>query len=60
MNKYEVKEYFEKIYNVPVRKVNTVIQAGKVKRFGRFSPVQLPDVKKAYVFFKETSPPASS
>ena len=52
-NKNEIKDAVEKIFDVKVNKVRTLILPGKkVKRFGRLSGKRSP-VKKAYVKLKE-------
>ncbi|XP_066934046.1 large ribosomal subunit protein uL23m-like [Clytia hemisphaerica] len=56
MSKIDIKNYMEKIYNVPVAKVNTRIQAGKVKtKVYRNDAIQYKqeDIKVAYVILKE-------
>lgn len=56
MSKIDIKNYMEKIYNIPVAKVNTRIQAGKIKqKVYRNDVIQYktPDIKVAYVFLKE-------
>lgn len=58
MSKIDIKNYMEKIYNIPVAKVNTRIQAGKVKtKVYRNDAIQYktPDIKVAYVILKEGS-----
>ena len=58
MSKIDIKNYMEKIYNIPVAKVNTRIQAGKVKsKVYRNDAIQYrtPDIKVAYVILKEDS-----
>lgn len=58
MSKIDIKNYMEKIYNIPVAKVNTRIQTGKVKtKVYRNDAIQYksPDVKVAYVILKEGS-----
>ncbi|MDR1997342.1 MAG: 50S ribosomal protein L23 [Candidatus Margulisbacteria bacterium] len=47
--KIAVRSAVEKIYNVKVAKVNTLIVAGKKRRYGRISG-QEQDVKKAVVY----------
>lgn len=54
MTKHEVKEYLTKIYNLPVKKVNTMNYMGKYKRaMGRTKIVyyKYRDFKKAIVTF---------
>lgn len=53
MTKREVKEYFEKVYEVSVGKVRTIQMDGKIKRSrGRF-PYQKNRYKKALCLFIE-------
>jgi large subunit ribosomal protein L23 len=51
-NKNEIQDAVEKIFNVKVSKVNTMITSGKWKRV-RFQPGQTSDWKKAVVTLKE-------
>jgi large subunit ribosomal protein L23 len=51
-NKVQVKKAVERIYNVKVASVNTVINPGKWRRVGR-SEGRKPDWKKAVVTLKE-------
>ena len=51
-NKFEIKQAVEQLFKVKVRKVNTLRQKGKKKRF-RGLPGRRPDVKKAYVTLEE-------
>lgn len=52
-NKIEIKNAVEKIFNVKVDKVRTLVTAGKVvKRFGRPSGKRS-SIKKAYVKLRE-------
>lgn len=51
-NKHEICEAVERIFNVKVLKVNTMIIGGKWKRV-RFQPGQTSDWKKAVVTLKE-------
>lgn len=51
-NKIQIKKAIEKLYNVRVRAVNTVILHGKWRRVGR-SEGRRPDWKKAIVTLKE-------
>lgn len=52
-NKIEIKDAVEKIFNVKVDKVRTLVTAGKVvKRFGRPSGKRS-SIKKAYVKLRE-------
>ncbi|MEW8960107.1 50S ribosomal protein L23 [Moorella humiferrea] len=47
-NKIEIKNAIEKLFNVKVLKVNTLMDRGKLRRVGRFAGRQ-PDRKKAIV-----------
>lgn len=47
-NKTEIKQAIEKLFNVKVLKVNTLMDRGKLRRMGRFQGRQ-PDRKKAIV-----------
>ncbi len=47
-NKLEIKKAVEKLLNVKVEAVNTVLIKGKTKRFGR-TPGRRSDIKKAYI-----------
>jgi large subunit ribosomal protein L23 len=51
-NKIQIREAVEKIFNVRVKKVNTLVRKGKRKRF-RMSMGKKPDVKKAVVTLEE-------
>ncbi|MCM8794019.1 MAG: 50S ribosomal protein L23 [Candidatus Omnitrophica bacterium] len=51
-NKVQIREAIEKIYKVKVKKVNTIIVPGKIRRIGRFWG-RKPDWKKAVVTLKE-------
>ena len=51
-NKFEIKQAVEQLFSVKVKKVNTLRQKGKTKRF-RGRPGQRPDIKKAYVTLEE-------
>ena len=51
-NKFEIKQAVEQLFKVKVRKVNTLRQKGKSKRF-RGLPGRRPDIKKAYVTLEE-------
>ena len=51
-NKHEIQDAIEKIFNVKVAKINTMIIGGKWKRV-RFQPGQTSDWKKAVVTLKE-------
>ena len=50
--KHEIREAVERIFNVKVTKVNTMVIGGKWKRV-RFQPGQTSDWKKAIVTLKE-------
>ncbi|MCX7954965.1 MAG: 50S ribosomal protein L23 [Bacteroidales bacterium] len=55
-NKIQIAKAIEKLYNVKVEKVNTIIQRGKrIVRYTKtgFSRGRKPFVKKAYVTLKE-------
>jgi len=52
-NKFMVKSYLEEIYGVKVKKVNTLIMRGKVKKDKDGRPRKLADFKKAYVMITE-------
>lgn len=58
MTKHEIKEYLTKIYDLPVRKVNTMNYEGKRKRvIGTSSKIafyKYKDFKKAVVYFDKT------
>jgi large subunit ribosomal protein L23 len=51
-NKREIREAVERIFNVKVNHVNTMLVGGKQKRV-RFQPGMTPDWKKAVVTLKE-------
>lgn len=51
-NKAEIKKAVERIFNVKVKRVNTVLMPGKVKRVGRHIG-RRPAWKKAYVTLAE-------
>jgi large subunit ribosomal protein L23 len=51
-NKDEIKEAVQKLFDVKVEAVNTVVVKGKLKRMGRFSGLR-PDRKKAIVKIAE-------
>jgi len=51
-NKPKIKQAIERLFNVKVKAVNTVITKGKVKRF-KGKPGKRKDVKKAYVTLHE-------
>lgn len=53
-NKHQIKEAIEKIFNVSVTSVKTVIRKGKVRRVGkRMKEKILPKIKLAYVKLKK-------
>ena len=57
MTKHEIKEYLTKIYDLPVKKVNTMNYEGKRKRVMSQSGMayyKYKDFKKAVVTFDET------
>ena len=47
-NKADIKNAVQKLFNVNVLEVRTVVQRGKIKRFGRFESKRA-NRKKAYV-----------
>ena len=47
-NKLQIKEAVEKVFNVKVKSVNTLVQKGKKKKFRNKIGVR-PDTKKAFV-----------
>ncbi|XP_058789191.1 large ribosomal subunit protein uL23m [Phymastichus coffea] len=49
MTRYDVKNYLEKIYKVPVIKVNTRIAMGKFKKNEQGTIIKKDDIKFAYV-----------
>jgi large subunit ribosomal protein L23 len=56
MTKHEIKEYLVKIYDIPVRKVNTMNYEGKRKRILSRSGshfYKYKDFKKAVVYFSD-------
>jgi large subunit ribosomal protein L23 len=53
-NKIQIRAAVEKLFDVKVASVNTLIQRGKVKRLGRKS-MKRPNWKKAIVTLKEGS-----
>lgn len=53
-NKIQIRDAVEKLFDVKVESVNTLIQRGKVKRLGR-SQMKRPNWKKAIVTLKEGS-----
>lgn len=55
-NKHSIKEAIEKLFDVEVKEVKTLIRKGKVRRAGRKMRTKtLPDTKKAYVVLKKGS-----
>ena len=50
--KHEIREAVERLFNVKVAKVNTIVTPGKWKRV-RFQPGQTSERKKAIVTLKE-------
>ena len=57
MTKHEIKEYLTKIYDLPVRKVNTMNYDGKRKRFltnRQTFYFKYKDYKKAVVYFEKS------
>ncbi len=48
-NKIEIRQAIEKIYEVEIVRVNTLIMKGKTKRTGRGRPGKTADYKKAMV-----------
>jgi large subunit ribosomal protein L23 len=52
-NKIEIKKAIEKLYNVKVEKVNTIIVKGKTKRLRWNQPGKTSSFKKAIVTLKE-------
>jgi len=57
MTKHEIKEYLTKIYNLPVKKVNTANYMGKRKKIMTQRSVhyyKYRDFKKAFVTFEST------
>lgn len=58
MGKMDVRNYLESIYNIPVAKVHTRIERGKIssKRYGNEEVTQRePTIKHAYVHLKDGS-----
>ncbi len=51
-NKSEIKKAVERIFNVTVEEVNTILMPGKIKRMGR-TRGRRPAWKKAYVTLKK-------
>jgi large subunit ribosomal protein L23 len=57
MTKHEIKEYLTKIYDIPVRKVNTMNYEGKRKKLISRSGMvyfKYKDFKKAVVYFEKS------
>jgi len=57
MTKHEIKEYLTKIYNLPVKRVNTMNYEGKRKRIqgrGGLAFYKYKDFKKAVVIFEDS------
>lgn len=57
MTKHEIREYLTKIYDLPVRKVNTMNYEGKRKRVMSRSGIaffRYKDFKKAVVYFEDS------
>lgn len=58
MTKHEIKEYLEKIYQLPVKKINTMNYMGKRKQAmgqnGKMARWKYRDFKKAIVSFDES------
>ena len=50
--KPQIKDAIEKLFDVKVKSVNTLVRKGKQRRF-RGQPATLSDVKKAYVTLEE-------
>jgi large subunit ribosomal protein L23 len=49
-SKHQVKEAIEKLFNVEVKTITTLVRKGKERRVGRRMKAKaLPDVKKAYI-----------
>jgi len=53
-NKIQIRDAVEKLFDVKVESVNTLVQRGKVKRLGR-KYMKRPNWKKAIVTLKEGS-----
>tara|TARA_R110002050_G_scaffold27385_1_gene71333 strand:- start:459 stop:746 length:288 start_codon:yes stop_codon:yes gene_type:complete len=54
MGKIDIKNFLEKVHNIPVAKVNTMVVAGKYKRVrGGRTWYKRPDYKKAIVTVKK-------
>lgn len=51
--KPEIKQYLEKVYNLKVLKVNTLITNGKIKKTMMRQRYREPDIKKAYVYLDQ-------
>jgi large subunit ribosomal protein L23 len=57
MTKHEIHEYLTKIYDLPIRKVNTMNYEGKRKRFQSTAGIayyKYKDFKKAVVYFDDS------
>ena len=55
-NKHQIAEAVEKMFNVEVSHVKTLIKKGKQRRVGRQRKTKkLPDMKKAYVTLEKGS-----
>jgi large subunit ribosomal protein L23 len=50
MTRYDVKNYLEKIYKIPVVKVNTKIKLGKFRYNELKTVIKDDDIKVAYVY----------
>jgi large subunit ribosomal protein L23 len=55
-NKVEIKKAIEQLFDVKVKKLNTMRVKGKIKRYGRFSG-RTPERKKAIVTLAPDSKP---
>lgn len=56
MTKYDIRNYLEKIYNVPVVDVRTKIRTGRFRKdFGKGYVVKDDDTKLAYIVLVSTS-----
>lgn len=51
-NKHEIRQAMEKIFKTKVKKVATINERGKLKRFGKFAG-RTPDRKKAIITLKK-------
>lgn len=57
MTKHEIREYLTKIYDLPVRKVNTMNYEGKRKKIqykGGIAYYKYKDFKKAVIYFDDS------